>query len=75
MCGQTGAGKSTYLNALLHGSNILPTSGLHACTAGVVEARYHNFQKGVHNPAYKYKAEISFIGKWFYFSMSLCRIY
>jgi len=34
--GDTGSGKSSLLNALLGHSNILPTSGMRACTAVVV---------------------------------------
>lgn len=40
ICGPTGAGKSTVLNALLDGCNILPTSAMHACTAVPIEVRY-----------------------------------
>ena len=35
--GNTGAGKSSLLNALLDHFDILPTSGMQACTAAVVE--------------------------------------
>lgn len=37
--GDTGAGKSSLLNALLDHGNILPTSGMRACTAVVVEVQ------------------------------------
>lgn len=40
VCGPTGAGKSTVLNAILDGSNVLPTSAMHACTAVPIEIRY-----------------------------------
>lgn len=35
--GGTGSGKSSVLNALLDHANILPTSGMRACTAAIVE--------------------------------------
>ncbi|KAH9951114.1 hypothetical protein B0H21DRAFT_353427 [Amylocystis lapponica] len=40
VCGATGAGKSSLLNAVL-GDNIVPTSGSQACTAVVTEIGYH----------------------------------
>ncbi|TDL30169.1 hypothetical protein BD410DRAFT_759365 [Rickenella mellea] len=41
ICGATGAGKSTTLNAIL-GVDILPTSGMHACTTVVTEIVFHD---------------------------------
>ncbi|KAG9080212.1 hypothetical protein FS749_008085, partial [Ceratobasidium sp. UAMH 11750] len=41
ICGATGAGKSSLLNAVLD-DNIVPTSGMRACTAVVTEIGYHN---------------------------------
>jgi GTPase Era involved in 16S rRNA processing len=41
ICGATGAGKSSALNALLD-DNVVPTSGMRACTAVVTEISYHN---------------------------------
>ncbi|KAF6762688.1 hypothetical protein DFP72DRAFT_876603 [Ephemerocybe angulata] len=41
VCGATGAGKSSILNAVLD-DNIVPTSGMRACTAVVTEIAYHN---------------------------------
>ena len=38
--GNTGAGKSTLLNALLDETAVLPTNGMRACTASLVEMRY-----------------------------------
>ena len=35
--GDTGAGKSSLMNALLDHRSVLPTSGIRACTAVVVE--------------------------------------
>ncbi|KAF8193876.1 hypothetical protein K438DRAFT_826817 [Mycena galopus ATCC 62051] len=40
VCGATGAGKSSILNAVLD-DNIVPTSGMRACTAVVTEIAYH----------------------------------
>lgn len=41
VCGETGAGKSSLLNAILD-DNIVPTSGMRACTAVVTEIAYHS---------------------------------
>ncbi|KAG8716350.1 hypothetical protein FRC09_015864 [Ceratobasidium sp. 395] len=41
VCGATGAGKSSLLNAVLD-DNIVPTSGMRACTAVVTEIAYHD---------------------------------
>ncbi|KAJ3773109.1 hypothetical protein FB446DRAFT_18931 [Lentinula raphanica] len=41
ICGATGAGKSSILNALLD-DNIVPTSGMRACTAVVTEIAHHS---------------------------------
>ncbi|KAF5370055.1 hypothetical protein D9758_001123 [Tetrapyrgos nigripes] len=41
VCGATGAGKSSILNAVLD-DNIVPTSGMRACTAVVTEIGYHD---------------------------------
>ncbi|KAJ7179922.1 hypothetical protein C8R43DRAFT_870220 [Mycena crocata] len=41
VCGATGAGKSSILNAILD-DNIVPTSGMRACTAVVTEISHHN---------------------------------
>ncbi|KZT72577.1 hypothetical protein DAEQUDRAFT_685625 [Daedalea quercina L-15889] len=40
VCGATGAGKSSILNAILD-DNVVPTSGMRACTAVVTEIAYH----------------------------------
>jgi len=67
--GDTGAGKSTLLNALLHESKLIPTSGMRACTASVVEIRYGLAGGGMSFAAeegggtVKYKAEITFISR------------
>ena len=52
--GNTGAGKSSLLNALLDHFDILPTSGMQACTAAVVEI---NNDKENDN----YRADIEFL--------------
>ena len=38
--GNTGAGKSTLLNSLLGETGVLPTNGMRACTAAVIELSY-----------------------------------
>ncbi|KZT43419.1 hypothetical protein SISSUDRAFT_693111 [Sistotremastrum suecicum HHB10207 ss-3] len=40
VCGATGAGKSSLLNAVLD-DNIVPTSGMRACTAVITEISHH----------------------------------
>ena len=40
--GDTGAGKSSLMNALLDHRSVLPTSGIRACTAVVVEVVQNN---------------------------------
>ncbi|KAJ3505751.1 hypothetical protein NMY22_g17470 [Coprinellus aureogranulatus] len=44
VCGATGAGKSSVLNAVLE-ANIAPTSGMRACTAVVTKFSYHKRRK------------------------------
>lgn len=41
ICGATGVGKSSLLNALL-GDHIVPTSSMRACTSVVTEIKYHD---------------------------------
>ncbi|CAE6465402.1 unnamed protein product [Rhizoctonia solani] len=41
VCGMTGAGKSSLLNAVLEDS-LIPTSGISACTSVVTEIQYHD---------------------------------
>lgn len=38
--GDTGSGKSSCLNSLLDEEDILPTNGMRACTASIIEMRY-----------------------------------
>ncbi|KAJ7276327.1 hypothetical protein B0H12DRAFT_1084814 [Mycena haematopus] len=54
VCGATGAGKSSILNAVLD-DNIVPTSGMRACTAVVTEIAYHK-KKTI-------DADVSFLSK------------
>lgn len=54
--GETGAGKSSLLNALLDHADVLPTSGMRACTAVVVQV--------ADNPhSNNYEAEIEFLSE------------
>ena len=52
--GNTGAGKSSLLNALLGHYDILPTSGMQACTAAVVEINNNTEDD-------RYRADIEFL--------------
>jgi Fe-S cluster assembly ATPase SufC len=54
--GDTGAGKSTTLNAILGEESILPTNGMRACTAVIIEMR-HSRQTDTH----KYIGEVEFL--------------
>ncbi|TFK55750.1 hypothetical protein OE88DRAFT_1804556 [Heliocybe sulcata] len=54
ICGATGAGKSSILNAILD-DNIVPTSGMRACTAVVTEIAYH--------PKKTVNADVSFLSE------------
>ena len=54
--GDTGAGKSSLMNAVLDHAAILPTSGMRACTAVVVEIN--------NNPhSLYYEADIDFLSE------------
>lgn len=55
--GNTGAGKSSVINAMLDEERLVPTNCMRACTAVVTELSY-NYSD---NPATKYRAEIEFI--------------
>lgn len=55
--GNTGAGKSSLLNALLGEERLLPTSCMRACTACVTEIAYNVSD----DPRCAYKAEIKFL--------------
>ena len=67
--GLQGAGKSTLLNALLDESKLIPTSGMRACTASLIEIRHGLAGRGwsyateVHWPlAPRHAAEPAFAG-------------
>ena len=55
--GNTGAGKSSVINAVLEEEKLLPTNCLRACTAVVTEVSWNDND----DPAHKYRAEIEFI--------------
>ena len=55
--GNTGAGKSSVINALLDEERLVPTNCMRACTAVVTEISYNK----IDNEAAKYRAEIEFI--------------
>lgn len=55
--GNTGAGKSSVINALLDEERLVPTNCMRACTAVVTELSYNHSS----NEAAKYRAEIEFI--------------
>jgi hypothetical protein len=57
--GNTGAGKSSVINALLDEERVVPTSCMRACTAVVTEISWNESDK----PSEKYRAEIEFISK------------
>ncbi|ETS86827.1 hypothetical protein PFICI_00655 [Pestalotiopsis fici W106-1] len=57
--GNTGAGKSSVINALLDEERLLPTNCMRACTASPTEISY-NYSV---NPDELYRAEIEFISK------------
>ncbi|KAI0600034.1 Dynamin family-domain-containing protein [Biscogniauxia sp. FL1348] len=55
--GNTGAGKSSVINALLDEERLLPTNCIRACTASPTEISY-NYSE---DPGERYRAEIEFI--------------
>ncbi|RPA75505.1 hypothetical protein BJ508DRAFT_332024 [Ascobolus immersus RN42] len=56
--GDTGAGKSSVINALLEEEQLVPTSGMRACTAVVTEISYNRYTPQTREP---YRAEIEFV--------------
>jgi len=54
--GDTGSGKSSLLNALLEHGNILPTSGMRACTAVVVRVSSNESSDN-------YEADVEFLAE------------
>eukprot|EP00961_Rhodomonas_salina_P154810 2085243-Rhodomonas_salina.1 len=59
--GDTGAGKSTLLNALIGEANILPTNGMRACTATIIELSHNKESTG---PNYVGEAEFVTGEEW-----------
>ncbi|KAK7739253.1 hypothetical protein SLS62_011259 [Diatrype stigma] len=57
--GNTGAGKSSVINALLDEERLLPTNCLRACTASPTEISYNHST----DPGQLYRAEIEFISR------------
>ncbi|KAE9965164.1 hypothetical protein BLS_007810 [Venturia inaequalis] len=57
--GNTGAGKSSVINALLDEERVVPTSCMRACTAVITEISWNEST----NPWEKYRAEIEFIDR------------
>ncbi|KAI9702698.1 MAG: hypothetical protein M1820_006082 [Bogoriella megaspora] len=57
--GDTGAGKSSVINALLDEERLVPTNCMRACTAVVTEMSWNDSE----DESSKYKAEIEFIKK------------
>ncbi|KAK3067348.1 hypothetical protein LTS18_001169, partial [Coniosporium uncinatum] len=55
--GNTGAGKSSVINALLDEERLVPTNCMRACTAGVTELSWNSSD----DESEKYRAEIEFI--------------
>jgi GTPase SAR1 family protein len=55
--GNTGAGKSSVINALMDEERLLPTNCMRACTAVVTEVSWNCSE----DPASKYRAQIEFI--------------
>ncbi|CAG5158211.1 uncharacterized protein ALTATR162_LOCUS5040 [Alternaria atra] len=57
--GNTGAGKSSVINAVLNEENLVPTNCMRACTAVVTEISWNDSI----DPSAKYRAEIEFIDR------------
>ncbi|TEA21515.1 Nuclear GTPase SLIP-GC [Colletotrichum sidae] len=57
--GDTGAGKSSVINAVLGESDVVPTNGMRACTAVVTEIAWNTSE----DPLKKYSAEIEFLSQ------------
>jgi hypothetical protein len=57
--GNTGAGKSSVINAMLDEERLVPTNCMRACTAVVTEISWNSST----NPSHKYCAEIEFISQ------------
>jgi hypothetical protein len=57
--GNTGAGKSSVINAMLDEERLVPTNCMRACTAVVTELSWNDNEE----PDQRYRAEIEFIGR------------
>jgi hypothetical protein len=57
--GNTGAGKSTLLNALLGETNVLPTNGMRACTACLINLAFDDTEGRKDAP--NYRGEVGFL--------------
>lgn len=57
--GNTGAGKSSVINAMLDEERLVPTNCMRACTAVVTEISWNNST----DPSCKYRADIEFISQ------------
>ena len=57
--GLDNAGKSTLLNALLDETTVLPTNGMRACTAALIELRHEDTP--AHEPLYR--GEVDFLSQ------------
>ena len=58
LVGNTGAGKSTLLNALIGEVELLPTNGMRACTAVLIELSYKESEHGS-----KYEGVVEFVSR------------
>ncbi|ROW14908.1 hypothetical protein VPNG_03302 [Cytospora leucostoma] len=57
VCGSTGAGKSSLINAVLDEAKLMPVNGYRACSATITEISYNESEI----PEEKYRAEVEFI--------------
>ena len=67
--GNTGAGKSTLLNALLDETRVLPTNGMRACTASLIEMR-HEASDPARDPLYRGEVEFLTQAEWDKYAIS-----
>lgn len=57
VAGATGAGKSSFINAVLNEEKLLPTNGMRACTAAITEISFNDDT----DPSRAYRAVVDFI--------------
>eukprot|EP01122_Echinamoeba_exundans_P016614 TRINITY_DN8479_c0_g1_i1.p1 TRINITY_DN8479_c0_g1~~TRINITY_DN8479_c0_g1_i1.p1 ORF type:complete len:1374 (+),score=380.54 TRINITY_DN8479_c0_g1_i1:97-4218(+) len=62
--GDTGAGKSSTLNAVLGEEDILPTNGMRACTASIIEMRYNPLAESGRSKPYIGEIEFVTVAEW-----------